>query len=158
MSGRDNQVVATTTDNAWPWGFAADPKTQETWVTGEDTNTVAALSGPFSQISSVHAAGPGPMSIVFDPLAGAFYIADSAATELTVLNSTDGQFVATVTLPDYPVGLAFDPSNGVVYVAGNRYPAPSSRSTAARTKCSSRCRSPAGRRPSPTTPPTGRST
>jgi DNA-binding beta-propeller fold protein YncE len=87
------------------------------WVVNPDTNTVAAIDAGSNEKAFEVAVGESPRSLARAP-DGTVWVANQKSASVSVLDSSNGELVATLPLPrgSKPAGVAFSPDGSAGYV------------------------------------------
>lgn len=113
-----------------PIGVVYDPGTNDFYVSnytpGDATGSLTAINGSTNKVVSVMNVGMNPAGLVYDPSNGYLFLIDSYYRNVSVIDPSNGKFIANITLVSVPKttglmagpapgGIAYDPVDGDVY-------------------------------------------
>ncbi|MEW5957005.1 MAG: SBBP repeat-containing protein [Chloroflexota bacterium] len=122
IDSQTNSVIETISGVSAATGIAHDPLHNMVWVTNYSANQVTPIevnanATEFSVLPAVDV-GAGPWGVVYNPIYGQVYVANSLDSSVSVINAGSQTVAATLTGRfNQPFHLATNPVTGKVYVA-----------------------------------------
>jgi YVTN family beta-propeller protein len=130
ISETSGTVVGTVAlgSNTSPVGVAVDSASHDVYVTEAASDTVAVIdiatcdaavqTGCGKPVATI-AVGADPNGVLVDPATDDVYVADTASSDVSVIDATTGTVTATTSLQIEPVALALGPDGGQILVTGS---------------------------------------
>lgn len=102
-------------------GLAHDASTNRLYVTGLNSNNVAAIDLSNDQIVGTWAAGgEGSVNVAVDSAGRRLFVTNQGSGTLTVLNADNGELIRTITTGEGALSVAYNPTVKQIYVANRR--------------------------------------